>query len=547
MQTAQLASVDGATTDGLTGSGSGANNVTITRATPTIATFAAPQNIVLGQTVSDSATVSGRVNPDPGATVRFDIYGPGDVTCSGPPSATFIVAYPLTGSATSPAYAPVQAGVHRWRATYSGDANNDPVAGICNDPSESVVVSKATPVLGTTASANIAVGAGTLTDSVTVSARQFPLAGATVDFRVYGPDNATCSGGADFEALNVVYPLAGGAVTSPPFTPTQPGTYRWVVTYSGDANNNAVAGACDDPGESSAVAIAAPTIASVASPAVVLGAGTLTDTATISGRASPLPGATVEFRLYGPGDTTCAGTPVFTSPPVAVPVAEGPVGSPPFTPAQAGTYLWRALYSGDANNLAVAGACDAANESVVVTRATTTITAAASSGIALGAGVLSDSATVGGRVSQVAGATVEFRLYPGTDPGCIGVPVFTGSAAVDDSGGAVSPAFTPPTPATTAGSPRTAATRTTPRSPAPARIPGRASRSPRPRWARGRSSSARASAAGACGSGRRPRSRSGHATAASRSSASRSSSARDAASRARARAGCSRRADRRRR
>jgi hypothetical protein len=31
---------------------------------------------------------------------------------------------------------------------------------------------------------------------------------------------------------------AEGPYNSKPFTPTQPGTYRWVVKYSGDANNH---------------------------------------------------------------------------------------------------------------------------------------------------------------------------------------------------------------------------------------------------------------------------------------------------------------------
>ncbi|HVF19079.1 MAG TPA: hypothetical protein VNA14_02420, partial [Mycobacteriales bacterium] len=50
--------------------------------------------------------------------------------------------------------------------------------------------------------------------------------------------------------------------------------------------------------------LATPTIATTASPDIVLGAGTLTDSATVSGRVNPLAGASVEFRLYGPNDAT---------------------------------------------------------------------------------------------------------------------------------------------------------------------------------------------------------------------------------------------------
>jgi hypothetical protein len=109
---------------------------------------------------------------------------------------------------------------------------------------------------------------------------------------------------------------------------------------------------------------AQPSIATTASGPVQLG-GQLTDTATVAGLVSPA-GGTVDFRLYGPDDTTCAGAPVFES--LGRPVAsDGTATSEPFAPTAAGTYRWRAFYSGDANNLPVAGACNDAGETVTVT------------------------------------------------------------------------------------------------------------------------------------------------------------------------------------
>ncbi|MDT7713538.1 MAG: hypothetical protein QOG46_2364 [Pseudonocardiales bacterium] len=105
---------------------------------------------------------------------------------------------------------------------------------------------------------------------------------------------------------------------------------------------------------------ATPAIATVASPDVVLG-GALIDQATVSGRVNPIAGATVDFRLYGPDDATCAGAPVFESLGVTV-SAGGTANSAAFTPTATGTYRWRASYSGDANNAAVTGACNAADE-----------------------------------------------------------------------------------------------------------------------------------------------------------------------------------------
>lgn len=117
---------------------------------------------------------------------------------------------------------------------------------------------------------------------------------------------------------------------------------------------------------SSTVARATPTIATTASAGITLGAGQLTDTATVSGRINPNPGAVIDFRLYGPGDSTCSAAPVFSSLNVPYPVAGGGVTSATFTPTAVGIHRWRASYSGDANNLPVTGACNAANENVTV-------------------------------------------------------------------------------------------------------------------------------------------------------------------------------------
>src|SRR5205085_1580651 len=143
-----------------------------------------------------------------------------------------------TNTVTSGAFTPTAPGTYRWVAAYSGDANNAPVTGACNAANENTVVTPATPTIATVASANTTVG-GTLTDNATVTGRSSPQAGATVRFDLDGRDNTTCTGAPVFTSA-VAYPVAGGAVTSGAFTPTLPGVYRWVATYSGDANNAAV-------------------------------------------------------------------------------------------------------------------------------------------------------------------------------------------------------------------------------------------------------------------------------------------------------------------
>jgi hypothetical protein len=411
----------------------------VARAAPSIATTASPDMALASGTLTDTATISSRVTPQSGATVDFRLYGPGDADCSDAPVfKSLAVAYPLDGGpATSAAYVPTATGTYRWIASYSGDANNLPTSGACNDPGESTVVTRAIPTISTTASPDIVLGTGTLTDNAKVTGRANPQPGAKVDFRLYGPDDESCSGDPVFQSIDVAYPATNGSVGSSNFTVTRAGTYRWIASYSGDANNAPAEGACNDADETTVVARATPTLATTASVSVTLGdKGTLTDTATVNGASHRLAGATIEFNLYAPGDATCAGAPISTST-VAYPVAGGAVTSAAYTPTQAGTHRWVASYSGDANNAARGGACNDANESTLVTLAAPSIATTASADITLGEGSLTDSATVGGRVEQQPGATVEFRLYGPGDPTCSGTPLFASTASYPVAGGVV--------------------------------------------------------------------------------------------------------------
>ncbi|MCA1570991.1 MAG: CAP domain-containing protein [Chloroflexi bacterium] len=250
--------------------------------------------------------------------------------------------------------------------TFHSQANAavNPLLNASSRSSSAQTVVRAAPTIATAASAGGVIGTQ-ITDTATVSGRVSPVAGSTVQFRLYGPDDASCAATPAFTTTTA--PNGAGVAVSQAFTPTQPGVYRWRAFYSGDANNNAVAGACNDANETATIVRANPTIATVASAGVVVG-GQITDTATVSGRVSPVAGSTVQFRLYGPNDASCASAPAFTTTPAALNGA-GVAVSPAVTPTAPGVYRWRAFYSGDANNNAVAGACNDANETVTITAA----------------------------------------------------------------------------------------------------------------------------------------------------------------------------------
>ena len=83
----------------------------------------------------------------------------------------------------------------------------------------------------------------------------------------------------------------------------------------------------------------------------------------------PILGGSVTFRLYGPGDDTCADEPVFTSGPIFVdPNGSGEFWSESFTPDQPGTYRFTATWRLDRPGMDLEGfsPCNAPDESVLV-------------------------------------------------------------------------------------------------------------------------------------------------------------------------------------
>ncbi|MEV4641866.1 hypothetical protein AB0J80_31425 [Actinoplanes sp. NPDC049548] len=205
-------------------------------------------------------------------------------------------------------------------------------------------VPKAKPKISTTVSnPEITIG-GSVTDTAQLTAGNTPT--GTITFRVYGPDDATCSG---TPAAGYSVAVNGnGAYPSPAFTPGAVGTYRWIATYSGDWRNEAVSGACNDPGEQAVVKKAKPRLTTV--PDVLPN-----DTATIAGLVGPA-GGTVTFALYG--NATCTGSPIYVQP--AQPVnANGSYHTTNTTVRVSSdtTIGWIVQYSGDARNEAAASAC----------------------------------------------------------------------------------------------------------------------------------------------------------------------------------------------
>lgn len=182
-----------------------------------------------------------------------------------------------------------------------------------------------------------------------------------------------------------------------------------------------------------------PTIVTTATDAQVGSA--ISDSATLSGTSqdagpvatTPLAttnaGGTITFSLYGPSDTTCTSTPVFTSSAIAV-NGDGTYGSGPFVPTEGvGSYRWIATYSGDAGNNQVTGTCGASGETSTVSAAAVT-SASNPSGTTGGTPAVSTSSASGKSGSttpvEITGATTVHTGEPwaGSRPYVIAVIAF---------------------------------------------------------------------------------------------------------------------------
>jgi hypothetical protein len=129
-----------------TGVQSGNGIVTITYptslATPTLSGGPLPTVTVLGSGMQpiDSVTLSNSGTFDGTGTILFDLYGPGDPTCSSTPSVEdTIVGINGDGPWTSGGFIPTETGTYNWTASWSGDSGNAPAATTCGQQTVTVV------------------------------------------------------------------------------------------------------------------------------------------------------------------------------------------------------------------------------------------------------------------------------------------------------------------------------------------------------------------------------------------------------------------------
>jgi hypothetical protein len=403
------------------------------RQVPAIVTSASGP-VTVGTPIGDTASVSGGIAPT--GTITFQLYSATDPTCSRFPVFASTVALKGDGVYRSRLVTPAHPGIYQWTTSYSGDANNLPISGMCPTGGEATAVLAGIPSLITTAPPAVPLG-DPLSDTAVVAGGSRPTGALT--FSLFGPQDPSCSAPPVFTSPPVT--VAGdGTYRSGLFTPTALGTYRFEVRYSGDLNNVGLSTRCETSSQATVVAPA--TLALSGQPPAPVSVGeSIVGVEVLSGGLRPT--GTITFTVFGPNDTGCTGPPSIVFPALSV-MGGGTYTSPRYTPTSPGSYTFVAAYSGDANNLAERTPCGIPEQTVSVSRAIPTIEARTVLHATVGASVVTSETLSGGLHPT---GTITFTFYQPTDPTCTGRPLLaSGPEPVAGDATYRSPPFTPPGP-----------------------------------------------------------------------------------------------------
>ncbi|MDU0314465.1 Ig-like domain-containing protein [Phycicoccus sp. M110.8] len=353
--------------------------------TPSTDTNLEPPNntVTLPAKVYDTSTITSTLGT-PAGTVTYSLWT--DNTCKtastdptftrGGNTATVTVAG--DGSVPpSPSLVFSAADNYWWQAQFVPGAGSRLTGSTSACASEPLVVQKPSPDLSTQASASVVLG-NSISDVARITGGYFPSGGiapGTVTFKLYGPfaadatitstscvdagtgANLITAAGSTTNATRVTDTTA--SATSASYTPTSPGKYAWVGSYSGNAQNNAASGACGDANESVIVTKAPASLTTAQS-------WRPQDSVTVTASVGGTPTGDVTFSLFA--NSTCTGTAAYSETVTLSGAGTAVTANAKFsvTAASAGTYYWLVSYAGDANHLGISGTCGDENSTLAI-------------------------------------------------------------------------------------------------------------------------------------------------------------------------------------
>jgi len=400
------------------GATSACEPMTVQVASPTVSTTLSKPTVAAGQTVSDSAALTG-ASANAGGTVTYE-YFPNN-SCTG--SASIVATVTVTNGNVPPSgnFSPNSVGTLYFVASYSGDSNNNPATSGCG--AEPLAVTLGTPTINTNLIPGNTVPVGTsASDSATLTGAS-SIAGGTVTYTYF--TGSACSAGS--MTVSTVTVTNGNVPNSASIPFNTVGSYSWRAAYSGDANDNPATSAC----EPLTVTKASPTITTtVSSSGTITIGGSATDQAVFANGFGTLTGTLV---LTAYSDSSCA-TVAFTSSTITV-NGNGPYTSNSFTPTSAGTYYWKATFTDtDGNNNNVVTTCGSggpASERLTVNKVSPTISTSLSATTITSGSSVFDRATLTG-ATGTAGGTVQYEYFNGGS--CSGAANNVGAAVTVTNG-----------------------------------------------------------------------------------------------------------------
>ncbi len=290
----------------------------------------------------------------------------------------------VDGSAVSGAYTPATSGTYYFRAVYSGDSNF--YCSQSRDGAEKLTVSPASTTITTIIGASEISLGRSVTDNATVTGlgSNYPVPTGTATFMVKAPGGTYVQYG-EIKTLD-----CNGKAVSDMYLPLMAGTYQFKAVYA-PAANNILYSACSEENEQLTVVKACSGTTTVLSSESIAMGSSITDTAIVTGVDTICdPTGTVTFMVKVPGtaDFVKYGD-------VKTLDASGQAVSDAYTPLEAGTFYFKAVYGGDCNYLMSADGDCAEPLEVIQCQSSTTTTELGVRCITLGQSVF-DNATVTG-------------------------------------------------------------------------------------------------------------------------------------------------------
>src|SRR5438132_1585448 len=261
------------------------------QASPSIETTHPRPAVIVGPTLPATTPFPYTTLFRSGGSISWKLYD--NKTCSSSEGGLIAsdgpVAVSGNGDYSTPAgSSPTQAGTYYWVASYSGDDHNSAPMNCCD--TEPVLIGQASTSIETTQTPPAGIVGATFKDTSSI-ARLFRSRPARFPYTTLFRSKTCSSSEGGLIASDGPVAVSGNGDYSTPAgsSPTQAGTYYWVASYSGDANNKEARSEERRVGKE--ISHASPSNETTKTPPAGIVGATFKDKATIAGLFGSFSGA----------------------------------------------------------------------------------------------------------------------------------------------------------------------------------------------------------------------------------------------------------------